>query len=52
VVQTSEEFSIFLSYILQEGMVSSSQMPLMADTTIVLPHPLHGGSFLWQCCFS
>jgi len=45
-----ESFQLFQYYsLIQEDMVSTYQLPLKPGTTIVLPHPLHGGSFLQQC---
>ncbi len=42
-----EFFQLFqYSSLIQEDMVSFCQLPLKPGATIVLPHPLHGGSFL------
>ena len=47
-----EFFQLFhYSSLIQEDTVSTCQLPLKPGATIVLPHPLHGGSFLQQCCF-
>ncbi len=46
-----EFFQLFQYSSLIQDMVSTCQLPLKPGTTIVLPHPLHGGLFLQQCCF-
>jgi len=47
-----EFFQLFqYSSLIQEDMVSTCQLPMKPGATTVLPHPLHGGSILQQCCF-